>query len=325
MGKENNLTDFVVDIANAIRERKGTSEPINPQDFSSEIRGLNIGGGNRWTGHADVEGLKAIGWTDEDIAYYQENGVNWNEEDDQYHLVPEDNKALYGVLTADNISSYRDRIMYLPKIDTSTRGNMFGLFYMCRSLVAIPYLDTQNARNMESMFSNCSSLVSIPALDTQNVSSTIDMFSNCSSLVSIPALDTQNVTDMSRMFSGCYSLISIPYLDTRKANNMTGMFNNCHSLVSIHGLDTQNTSNGGGVFGANNSLVHLRLKNALKNLSLGYSVFFSKESLLYIINNAVTSTNITISLHSCAYTRLADDADVIAALINHPNISLASA
>ena len=37
----------------------------------------------KWTGHADAEGLKAIGWTDEDIAYYQENGVNWNEEDDE--------------------------------------------------------------------------------------------------------------------------------------------------------------------------------------------------------------------------------------------------
>ena len=35
-----------------------------------------------WTGHADAEGLRAIGWTDEDIAYYQENGVNWNAEDD---------------------------------------------------------------------------------------------------------------------------------------------------------------------------------------------------------------------------------------------------
>ena len=32
----------------------------------------------KWTGHADAEGLRAIGWTDEDIAYYQANGVNWN-------------------------------------------------------------------------------------------------------------------------------------------------------------------------------------------------------------------------------------------------------
>ena len=77
------------------------------------------GSASKWTGHADVEGLKAIGWTDEDIAYYQEHGVNWNAEDDEYHKVSEDNKALYGVLTAENISEYADRIVYLPKIDTS--------------------------------------------------------------------------------------------------------------------------------------------------------------------------------------------------------------
>ena len=27
--------------------------------------------GSHWTGHVDVNGLKAIGWTDEDITYYQ--------------------------------------------------------------------------------------------------------------------------------------------------------------------------------------------------------------------------------------------------------------
>lgn len=38
MSKENNLTDFLTDVADAIREKKGTSEKINPQDFSEEIR-----------------------------------------------------------------------------------------------------------------------------------------------------------------------------------------------------------------------------------------------------------------------------------------------
>ena len=85
----------------------------------------------KWTGHADAEGLKAIGWTDEDIAYYQENGVNWNAEDDEYHKVSDDNKALYGVLTADNIQTYKDRIVYLPKIDTSARVGLYEMFSNC--------------------------------------------------------------------------------------------------------------------------------------------------------------------------------------------------
>lgn len=44
MSKENNLTDFLTDVADAIREKKGTSEKINPQNFSEEIKGIESGG-----------------------------------------------------------------------------------------------------------------------------------------------------------------------------------------------------------------------------------------------------------------------------------------
>ena len=205
----------------------------------------------KWTGHADAEGLKAIGWTDEDIAYYQEHGVNWNAEDDEYHKVTDDNKALYGVLTADNISTYKDRIVYLPKIDTSAKTNM------------------------SQMFNSCISLVSMPQLDTANVTSMGNMFYGCNSLVSIPQLDTSSVTDMNAMFYKCYSLI------------------------------------------------HANLKNAKLAYQLNSSALLSKESLLYLINNEAATSAITIKLASYAYTRLAEDADVVAALANHPNISLA--
>lgn len=45
MAKNNNLKDFLTDIANAIRAKKGTTEEINPQDFSSEIESIKSGGG----------------------------------------------------------------------------------------------------------------------------------------------------------------------------------------------------------------------------------------------------------------------------------------
>ena len=38
MAKNDNLTDFLADVANAIREKKGTTDLINPQDFNAEIR-----------------------------------------------------------------------------------------------------------------------------------------------------------------------------------------------------------------------------------------------------------------------------------------------
>lgn len=40
MSKQDNLHDFLTDIADAVREKKGTSEKINAQNISSEIRGI---------------------------------------------------------------------------------------------------------------------------------------------------------------------------------------------------------------------------------------------------------------------------------------------
>ena len=45
MSKTDNLTDFLTDLANAIREKKGTSDKINPQNFASEIASIESSGG----------------------------------------------------------------------------------------------------------------------------------------------------------------------------------------------------------------------------------------------------------------------------------------
>ena len=327
-----------------------------PTSGGGSAGGGNTGGGTgggtapsrpKWTGHADAEGLRAIGWTDDDIAYYQQYGVNWNEEDDEYHKVTDDNKALYGVLTADNISTYKDRIVFLPKIDTSAKTNMSAMFYNCHSLVSIPLLDTQNVTDMgnmfyscyslvsvpqldtrnvtkmESMFYSCYSLVSVPQLDTQKVTNMYGMFTDCKSLISVPQLDTANVTDMSSMFNACYSLISIPQLDTRNVTNMGSMFNVCYSLVSVPQLDTAKVTSMGNMFNACYSLTTANLKNVKLAYQLSNATKLSKESLLYLINNEAATSAITIKLASYAYTRLAEDADIVAALAAHPNISLA--
>ena len=45
MAKTDNLTDFLTDIADTIRAKKGTTALINPQDFSSEISSIETSGG----------------------------------------------------------------------------------------------------------------------------------------------------------------------------------------------------------------------------------------------------------------------------------------
>lgn len=43
MAKNDNLKDFLTDVADAIREKKGTTGLINPQDFSNEISSIQSG------------------------------------------------------------------------------------------------------------------------------------------------------------------------------------------------------------------------------------------------------------------------------------------
>ncbi len=73
------------------------------------------------------------------------------------------------------------------------------------------------------------------------------------------------------------------------------------------------------------SLAELRLYNLKCNLPIQYSLLLSKDSAVYIIKNASPASAITITLHPDAYARLADDADIVAALEAQPLVSLVSA
>lgn len=183
--KASKVLDTKRKIAAAIEQMTGRPAGDVFADYPEQILGIQTGGGSGWTGHADVEGLKAIGWTDDDIAYYQQHGVNWNEEDDTFHKVPEDNKELYGVINIDNIQQYKDILVYLPKIDTTGVTNMSRKFQNCYSLVSVPLFDTSSVTSMSSMFYYCYSLVSVPLFDTSSVVNISYMFSSCYSLAYI--------------------------------------------------------------------------------------------------------------------------------------------
>lgn len=72
MSKQDNLQDYLTDIADAIREKKGTTEAINAQNFSEEIRGIEGGGG----------GIPTAEWND--VNFYDYEGTilysySWDE------------------------------------------------------------------------------------------------------------------------------------------------------------------------------------------------------------------------------------------------------
>lgn len=56
MAKTDNLIDYLTDIADAIREKKGTSDLINAQNFADEIKNMPQGGEGESSGTGrDIE------------------------------------------------------------------------------------------------------------------------------------------------------------------------------------------------------------------------------------------------------------------------------
>lgn len=73
------------------------------------------------------------------------------------------------------------------------------------------------------------------------------------------------------------------------------------------------------------ALEYINIKNLKCNLSIHWSPKISKESVLFMIQNANPTSAITITLHADAYARLAEDTDIVSALEIQPLVTLVSA
>ena len=100
----------------------------------------------------------------------------------------------------------------------------------------------------------------------------------------------------------------------------------CNASNVIHIINIFNVRN---ISSFNNSffkskLRTIKIKNLKCNVSFNNSVITIK-SVLYMIQNEAATSPITITLHADVYARAMANADILAALEAHPNVSLASA
>lgn len=186
MARTDTLGNFLTDVADAIREKKGTSETIQASDFDTEIENLPSGGGLDWSAIGYDSTPQAI---QDGYDYAVEIKNNW---------IPTDN--LRNKFSADK------KIIFMPLVDTSTATNMYGMFTGCSSLTSVPLLNTSNTTITQTMFSNCERLSIVPQFDTSNVNNMQGMFNYCTSLTTVPQFNTSKVKYMNNMFYNCPSL-----------------------------------------------------------------------------------------------------------------------
>lgn len=279
MARTDTLRHFLTDIANSIRNKKGTTDPIMASDFDTEIASIESG--------VDINDYYLTSAT-------SRSNINIKHYIKQIPLIEAPN--------ATNLYGFFDGCIALttiPLIDTSAATNMNSMFRDCKNLISIPQLDTSKVVYMSSMFNNCVSLTTIPPIDTSNVTDMNNMFNGCTKLISIPPIDTSKVVYMSNMFYNCTSLTTIPPIDTSNVTAMNNMFAYCNLLTTIPQLDLSKVTDVSQMFFACYPLTTL---GGFQNLGMAYdtsksanyrnyrldlsnSTKLTHDSLMNVINN----------------------------------------
>ena len=102
-------------------------------------------------------------------------------------------------------------------------------------------------------------------------------------------------------------------------------FTQMKAILYTINLSTTKISSEYSPFSNVSQLRYIKLKGLNNSLSINYSPFLTCKSILYMIQNEAATSAITIILHADAYARAMANADIMAALDAHPNVSLASA
>ena len=281
-------------------------EYTTEQGFSKVTVDVKVKSYSYLTNTVDEDGLRQLGWSDDDINYFKDNNLHYEWENDSYNVTPENIVLKDKINNLSNLKNLKTDLnfIYAPYVDAEgvSEGESFlsgaknlkaiplynfsiyranNMFYNCSNLTYIPLLDTSNVTNMNNMFYKCINLTTIPPLDTSNVNNMSYMFYNCISLTNIPPFNTSNVTNMDSMFSNCTILTTIPPFDTSNVNNMKSMFSSCTNLTSIPPLDTSNVTDMKYMFQNCTNLTYIPPLDT-SNVTVMNSMFSSCNNLTYI-------------------------------------------
>lgn len=136
MARTDTLPHFLTDVADAIREKKGTQETIQASDFDTEIENLPSGGDN----NAKI---------DTSLQYDMSYGAGIRSLIKSIDEIDTSNMS--------NMNSMFNTCTHLysiPLLDTSNVTNMANMFTRCLFLTDVPLLNTSKVTNMYGMFSD---------------------------------------------------------------------------------------------------------------------------------------------------------------------------
>lgn len=211
MARTDNLTNFLTDVATAIKTKKGDSTPIPASNFDTEITNLPSGGGLDWS---------AIGYNEmpesiiDDYNYSKEIYDNWDSS------VSSRYRAFY----------QNTKLRIAPLVDTSNVRDMSEMFRGCSSLAEAPNFSCSNITSCSSMFQNCSNLISVKMQSIGN--NAYKMFAYCYELKDLNVKNAGYVTSKTSLQSFVQSCLK---LTDESLDNILQM---CISAINYNGTKT---------------------------------------------------------------------------------------
>lgn len=312
MSKTDNLKDYLTDIADAVRSKKGTSDPINAQDLSEEIRNLPESGG-KW----------AVDFGEE-IASNNSYTLNALQEDIDYYNQIQEERRLYaegkGGRRDDLIlvdPEFHEKIAWWPKgmpKDTSVIGKCLNLREMDGWVMSnysifnifIPFkhmgklrVDANNSQSRIGYFLNKGSVedfeVSFP--NVTEINTCFYNYTGKTAKVSFPICEK----DTQSLFWGVRGLRKL-HLETPKVKILSNCVRECNELTELF-WDVSSAETLSYCCYNFNSLEICNIYGLKATLSLHNHPSITSESVHYIIQNANGGTAdapITLTLHATA-------------------------
>lgn len=265
MSKADNLKDFLIDVADAIRLKKGSTELINPQDFSSEIASLSGSGGleivDMTETTATIEPNKVYVWgmveslditlgasTDESdffafrfrcskpiMTSVTVNGAIWAEDtelDAQGKPVLDLGSWYQCEIKGGTSALYARLAHYIPFADSNVEAVL--LAKGVGDGIGVTYKDASKVTTLSNWFKNNTDIVKFNELYYFGITTGQDSFSGCSNLKEVTLPKRYSKVPVS-CFAFCSSLTSVKNFSENEYLNeiWARAFYQCSAITSV--------------------------------------------------------------------------------------------
>ena len=326
MAKNDNLQDFLTDVANSIRTKTGTTDPINAQDFSDKILSISGGGGGTTVKNL-LDATKSTMYL-----FYNYQGTSV------------DNLIQYSdTENVENMSRtfYNAKVVRVPELNTN-KVKDFSYAFSLSSISEFPNWNFSNAESIGYLLQNCRSLktdivinnlskltgdyclngvcqqnavtsVTLNDLNPDIAYSIDNAFFDDGWLKSISLNTTtgvpMKVKSMSEAFNYCSQLKTLPLMDLTQCTRFSLI--GCNSLESIPAYDLSNITsiNISNLY----KLKEFHATGMKVSFDISSSTKFTKEALVEILNNLATvTTTQTLKMGATNLAKLTDEDKLIA-------------